>query len=98
MNMNNGSTKHHPGHISNQHDTAVLVGWEHASFGSNIELRVQSARSRFALENGEYETRGVMMTRNQALLLAKYLLDATGQTLPEPVKPSIWRKVANGMR
>jgi len=53
---------------------------------------------RFALENGEHETHGVLMTRNQALLLAKYLLDATQQTLPKPVKPSLWRKVAKSIR
>jgi hypothetical protein len=89
---------HHPGHVSSQHDTTVLVGWTHAELGGNVELRMQSARSRFALENNDYETHGVMMTRNQALLLAKYLLDATGQTLPVSVKPSIWRKVAKGIR
>lgn len=96
--MTNISAEHHPGHIPSHHETEVLVGWTHSELGSNIELRVQSARSRFALENNEYETRGVMMTHNQALLLAKYLLDATHQTLPKPAKPSIWRKVTKRMR
>ena len=96
--MANTAADHHPGHVSNQHDTTVLIGWTHAELGENVELRMQSARSRFALENNDYETHGVMMTRNQALLLAKYLLDATGQTLPVPVKTSIWRKVAKSIR
>ena len=94
--MASNSVEHHPGHISNHHDTTVLVGWTHAEVGSNIELRVQSARSRFALDNNEVETRGVLMTPNQALLLAKYLLDATGQSLPEPSKRSLWSRVTKG--
>ena len=96
--MSDLSAEHHPGHIASQHGTGVLVGWTHADLGSNIELRVQNARSRFALENGEHESHGVLMTRNQALLLAKYLLDATQQTLPKPVKHSLWRKVAKSIR
>jgi hypothetical protein len=94
--MANTSAEHHPGHISSQHETTVLIGWTHAEVGSNFELRLQSARSRFALDNNEFETRGVMMTRNQALLLAKYLLDATKQTLPKPSKRSLWSRVTKG--
>lgn len=94
--MASSSVEYHPGHISNQNDTTVLSGWTHAKLGSNIELRVQSARSRFALDNNQFETHGVMMTRNQALLLAKYLLDATKQSLPEPSKCSLWNRVTKG--
>ena len=66
--MSKMSAEHHPAHIPTQHETAVLVGWTHADVGGNIELRLQSARSRFSLENGEHETHTVLMTHNQACL------------------------------
>lgn len=94
--MSKTPAEYHPGHIAGHCDVAVLIGWTHSDLGSNIELRMQSAKSRFALENGDHESHSVLMTHNQALLLAKYLLDATGQTLPKPAKRSIWRRVATG--
>ena len=63
-------------------DFGVLVGWSHAPFQRGIQLKVQSTCS----EGGEVRdiaARSYLMTRNQALILAKYLLDATGQDLPE---------------
>ena len=63
-------------------DFGVLVGWTHAPFSRGIQLKVQSTtgdkRDRRAIDARNY-----LMTRNQALILAKYLLDVTGQTLPE---------------
>ena len=63
-------------------DFGVLVGWSHAPFQRGIQLKVQSTCS----EGGEVRdiaARSYLMTRNQALILAKYLLAATGQDLPE---------------
>ena len=69
----------------------VLVGWTHTPCGDGVNLRLQSAGSQAALRNGEIDSNYVLMTRNQALLLARYLLDVTGQTLDMPERPHGWR-------
>lgn len=69
----------------------VLVGWTHTPCGNGVNLRLQSATSPAALRSGEIESNYVLMTRNQALLLARYLLDVTGQTLDMPERPHGWR-------
>lgn len=78
--------------ISRQ-ETGVVVGWTHQDLGSSLDLRIQSATSKQALNEKRIDSHHFLMTHNQALLLAKYLLDATGQTLPPKVKPSLWRKL-----
>ena len=71
---------------------AVVVGWTHNGLGSSIDLRIQSTVSQQALDDHQIDSHHFLMTHNQALLLAKYLLDATGQALPQRVKPSLWRR------
>lgn len=73
--------------------SGVVVGWTHHDLGSSIDLRIQSVRSKQALDSDDIDSRHFLMTHNQALLLAKYLLDSTGQKLPKPQKPSIWRRL-----
>lgn len=80
----------HPDRKVGQEELTVVVGWTHRDFLSGIELKLQSSRSQVALENGQVETARLCMTRNQALLLARYLLDATGQDLPEKRRASLW--------
>jgi hypothetical protein len=62
-------------------DFGVLVGWSHAPFSRGIQLKVQST-SGDKHDRRPIDARNYLMTRNQALILAKYLLDVTGQTLP----------------
>ncbi len=71
----------------------VVVGWTHNDLGSSIDLRIQSATSNQALAEDRIDSHHFLMTHNQALLLAKYLLDATGQTLPPKAKRPLWRKL-----
>ena len=78
--------------ISRQ-ETGVVVRWTHNDLGTSIDLRIQSATSKQALDEKRIDSHHFLMTHNQALLLAKYLLDATGQTLPLKVKPPMWRKL-----
>lgn len=66
--------------------------------GSGIDLRIQSAHSKQALDDNLVDSHHFLMTHNQALLLAKYLLDATGQTLPPKQKPPLWRRIGNSFR
>lgn len=74
-------------------DPTVVVGWTHGSLPGGIELRVQSTRSQRALDNGDIESVRLCMTRNQALLLAHYLLDATNQELPVRRKRGAWKRL-----
>lgn len=76
----------------------VLVGWSHSPCGSGINLRVQSAQSRDDLRNGRIDAHHLLMTRNQALLMARYLLATTGQTLDLPEKPHGWRAAWSRVR
>ena len=76
----------------------ALVGWTHLDMPNGIDLRMECARSRFALENDMIEQRDIVMTRNQALLLARYLLKVTGQTLTEEAQPSMWSRVKTAVK
>jgi hypothetical protein len=60
----------------------VIVGWSHWSFSRGIQFKLQSRRAE-GQGAGAVEDQRFLMTRNQALLLARYLLEASGQTLPE---------------
>jgi len=75
----------------------VVVGWTHNDLGTSIDLRIQSTVSRAALDENRVDGHHFLMTHSQALMLAKFLLDATGQSLPQKGKPSLWRRVT-GMR
>ena len=76
----------------------VLVGWTHSPCGDGVNLKLQSARSQVALRGGEIDASHLLMTRNQALLLARYLLAATGQTLDIPDRPHGWRAAWSRVR
>ena len=74
----------------------AVIGWVHHALPHGVELRIQSARSSEALREGAIETSRLVMTRNQALLLARSLLQATDQMLDEPQRPrSLLGKLAN---
>lgn len=75
---------------SEQQQPLALVGWTHWDMPNGIDLRVECARSQIALDNDMIEQQDIVMTRNQALLLARYLLKVTGQTLQEETKPPFW--------
>lgn len=71
----------------------VVVGWTHHDLGSSIDLRLQSTVSRAALDENRVDSHHFLMTHSQALMLAKFLLDTTGQSLPQKRKPSVWRRL-----
>ena len=87
-----------PGQGQTPETYGVLVGWSHSPCGNGINLKVQSAHSQVALREGRIDTHHLLMTRNQALLMARYLLDTTGQTLDIPEKPHGWRAAWSKMR
>jgi hypothetical protein len=57
------------------------LGWTDVPLPNGIDLRIQCAASSEALQYQQVEMQHVLMTRNRALFLAKYLLDATEQSL-----------------
>ena len=61
-------------------DTGVVVGWSHRVFSRGIDLQLQ--RQLLGAAGTEIDSANFLMTPNQALILAQYLLDATGQELP----------------
>jgi hypothetical protein len=71
----------------------VVVGWTHNDLGNSIDLRIQSTTSKQAFDEHRVDSHHFLMTHNQALLLAKFLLDATGQTLPPKVEMPAWRRI-----
>lgn len=78
---------------SGEQPPIALIGWTHIELPNGIDLRIECARSRIALDNDLIEHRDIVMTRNQALLLARYLLKVTGQTLPSEARPGWWTKL-----
>jgi len=74
-----------------QQHYGVLVGWSHTPCGVGINLKVQSAESQADLREGRIGSHNLLMTRNQALLLARYLLDSTDQTLARTERLPGWR-------
>ncbi len=65
--------------------SGVVIGWKHQDISRNIQLTVQSTvASRPTPE--AVDTHHLLMTRNQAMLLAQYLMRLTGQDTPAPRK------------
>jgi hypothetical protein len=60
----------------------VLVGWSHGQFNGRIDLKLQTAHSTVELQQGKIDIHHVVMTPNQAVLLANYLYTITNQTPP----------------
>ncbi|CAM4234789.1 OmpR/PhoB-type domain-containing protein [Novosphingobium lubricantis] len=67
--------KEHPQELA-----GVVVGWKHRVFARNIHLTVQSTER--GLGPASIDRHDLLMTRNQALLLANDLLRLSGQELP----------------
>jgi len=60
----------------------VLVGWTHHPMGSKLDLRLQCVQSTRALKREEVDSHHVVMTREQAAVLANYLFEITQSKPP----------------
>jgi hypothetical protein len=67
-------------------DFGVLVGWTHSEFADKLDLRLQTVRSTRQRKPADIDNHHIVMTPNQAVLLAIYLFEVTGQTQPNPRK------------
>ena len=52
----------------------ALVGWGHLVSGKRLMLRLESFRSKEALDRGDLDDFRVLLTKQQALLLGNYLI------------------------
>lgn len=67
--------------------SGVVIGWNHQSISRNIKLTVQSTLHPSPTPDA-VDTHHLLMTRNQAMLLANYLMGLTGQQSPVPRRRS----------
>ncbi len=73
-----------------------LVGWSHNEFNGRLDLRMQCARSHTDSRPSDIESHHFMMTRNQALVLANYLLAVTGQKAPQRKRKGLLERLIPG--
>ena len=64
----------------------VLVGWAHHAFGGKLDLTLQCVQSTRLEDRREIDDHHIVMTPQQAAVLANYLYQISGQTPPEPRK------------
>ena len=63
-------------------DTGALVGWKMDDLGKRMVLHLQTAH-RTEDEDRAVRKRAILIDRNQAVLLANYLYEMTGQSKPQ---------------
>jgi outer membrane PBP1 activator LpoA protein len=64
----------------------VLVGWAHHNFNNRVNLTLQCVQSSRRTDRREIDDHHIVMTPQQAAVLANYLYRISGQTPPEPRK------------
>jgi hypothetical protein len=62
-------------------DSGALVGWKANDLGKRIVLRLQTMH-RGEDDGHELKERAILLERNQAVLLANFLYEITGQSKP----------------
>ena len=62
-------------------ETGALVGWKLDDLGKRMVLHLQTMH-RSEDDKNEVLERAVMLDRNQAVLLANYIYEMTGQSKP----------------
>ncbi len=60
----------------------VLVGWTHGEFTGKLDLKLQTVQSTRRESRDDVDVHHFVMTPNQAVLLANYLLRITNQSAP----------------
>ena len=62
----------------------MLAGWTHSEFSDSLDLRLQTIRSSRREAPEDVDSHHIVMTKNQATVLANYLFQVAGQTPPQP--------------
>ncbi len=71
--------------------SGVVVGWQHRNFARNIHLIVQSSSKNRPTPDA-VDMHHLLMTRSQAFLLARYLLQLSGIEAPAPRRKSLFAR------
>ncbi len=61
----------------------VLVGWAHHAVGPKLDLTLQCAHSTRSADRKAVDDHHIVMTREQAAVLANYLFKVSCQTPPK---------------
>ena len=69
----------------------ALVGWTHQDLGDRLMLTIETVTSIQAAETRSPDVLRVMMTRNQAAILGRYLVGQSG--LAPPGRPGLWQRL-----
>lgn len=60
----------------------LLVGWAHHAQSDKIDLKLQTVANSSALSREQIDNHHIVMTKQQATVLANYLFTITNQTPP----------------
>lgn len=63
-------------------DTGALVGWRADDLGQRVVLHLQTMH-RNGSSDRQMRERAILLDRNQAIQLANYLFEVTGETKPQ---------------
>ena len=69
----------------------VLAGWTHSEFSGRLDLRLQTIRSSRRTAPDDVDSHHIVMTKNQATVLANYLFQIAGQSPPR--RPGLLRRL-----
>ena len=86
-----------PGVDAIDHDTfGVLVGWTHSEFAQKFDLKLQTVQATGRHARADVDTFHIVMSPEQATLLANYLFTVTAQTPPQRRKRGLWARWFGG--
>jgi hypothetical protein len=69
----------------------ALVGWTHRELGERLMVNIETVQSVSAASDRHPDVLRIVMTRNQAALLGRYLLGHSG--LPQPQRPGLFKRL-----
>ena len=69
----------------------ALVGWTHQELGDRLMLKIETVQSMQAAESHRPDILRVMLTKNQASILGRYLVNQSG--LPQADRPGLLRRL-----
>ncbi|MEY4953120.1 MAG: hypothetical protein RL299_1544 [Pseudomonadota bacterium] len=75
--------------VPDKESYGVLINWGLQSLGSKLDLKLQCAGSTRHGTRAEIDDHHIVMTREQAAVLANYLYEVSGQTPPR-ARRGLW--------
>ena len=69
----------------------ALVGWTHQDLGDRLMLTIETVNSMRAADTRSPDVLRIMMTRNQAAILGRYLVGQSG--LAQPERPGLFKRL-----